>query len=674
MADLGSIDFRDPQTGGATDTSQITRGVAQLGSAVAEDRKKDILLDFKGKAEVAVDSIEADPLKDLVLPQPIGNPVLDDFRNNMVKLRAAAEQGNSSQKARAELEIKRQLNQAQAKFPNLRTELAQEFGTFARTDAGLDELGLRDINIAAYSKEAAAERKAIVDHGRERWSAGGLGIDPSISPDSIEFARQYTQKRQARTKIEEFNQLAESRSADAGTSAIEREDHWNKSLVGELNALQLSLSGVTEVANAVSQVAKGEILSDPTLLSQVRDWNEAGGKEEALRNIEDQIIQLEAQFQDPTFIPAAMRGTPEWTRIEKVKNDGIAHMDRLITAIRNDDFTAQELWNSEQVIRSSALRADTPNLDRALLFLETAKPLVENWDTLGGEDTILQDTLGQVFQGSVNEFLAKGYLYGGQDNLDPGAGANRIRKELDLNSTQLRKDMTEEEVLKDASANIEQMRNRLSLVNELSSPSTSAQYLRVLGSEVDTMNKYGNPADDQVVNYKKTMGSDGFVEAINVAKTDPAQLSSIQAAGDAAFDFWVDEIGTERHLEPVTDILNSEIDGVPVRSILIADVSNIEKGEIRFNINVDPTRFKDIPSSRPSSASSQARRQEEFKRQRIRRAEEKAAELGRLVTADLRALGNIMYARTPQGAGPNYPQAFTVGDYESVIPVLGLGE
>lgn len=666
MAELGNIDIA-PVTVGDDEGrggNVINRGISQLGGVVAEAVTEDILGDFKEKADDIVDKQvgAGSASEEIVLPLPMGDPVADAFRNNMVRLRASAIQGNSAQRALAELEIKRELNKMTSRFPSLRAELNQEYSQFARTDAGLDELGMRDVGLAAGAKAAAKDRARIEDFAYRKVKDGGLGILPSIPSDGAVFALEFLEGAKEYQAIQ-FNALyAASDSARNNIDARAMRENWQRTLVGSTSAIHASIEGVIDQARTVTRARQNIGFGGNRDL--INDW-EMGGKENAKTAIEGQIVALEAGFAQ---INVGLRQTDDYKEIEKLKNDAVTHLTRFMTAIDSEAPHAMEAWDIEQQLRRAALREANPDMDNALLFVETNDKIIEHWETLGGEDINLQDELGLMMQNAVGPYLKRVYVNGGQgvvtDTDSPRQRKNHLLMNLRANNRPYgAADTSDEALLKGATISMDQHRINFGQVSEHSSAPAMARHFNNMATDLLVQDMAtGNIQDKQVSRtLKRTLSSDNVTTAIKHARKDPAAHIAMRTAGNAAFEVWNTNDPEDPHLKELVTEFRASFGGEPLSNVLVAEFSKIGEGVITFS--VDSSLITPLESRRSGINRDMSPRNLNTE------AHEKAQALGALLTENLKAYANMMWMRNPEQDAPDYETAYISAGFAGVIPV-----
>jgi len=664
MAELGTIDITTPSVGDdeGRGGNVVNRGIAQFGAAVGEAVTEDILGDFKDKADAIVDEQTASAASEegVVLPLPMGDPAADEFRNNMVRLRAAAIQGNSSQRALAELEIKRELNKMTSRFPSLRSELNQEYSQFARTDAGLDELGMRDIGLQAGAADAAKDR-ARIEKFAYAAAPEGLGILPSIASEGAVFAIEFLEKSKEYQAIQ-FNALySASDSARNNIDARAQRANWQRTLVGATSAIHTSIEGVIGQARAVSAARRNIGFGGNRDL--INDW-EVGGKEDAFSAIEGQIVALEAGF---SLIPVGQRLTDEYKEIEKMKNDAVTHLTRFMTAIDSEAPAAMEVWDIEMQLRRAALREANPDMDNMLTFIETNRLLVENWETLGGEDINLQDELGVLIQNAVGPYIKRAWLNGGQDTTSDSDTVRQRTNHLMRNFQENNRpygsaDTSDEALLIGATTSMDQHRVNFGQVSKHSTASGMARHFNNMATDLMVMEiATKNIQDKQVARtMKRTLASDTIQEAIELARKDPATHIALMAAGNAAFEVYNTADGVDHHMKELVDKYRASFGGEPLSNLLVPEFARIGEGVISFS--VDTSLIEPLNARRSGMNRHMQQRDLETE------AREKAAALGVLLSENLKAYATMMQMRDPSQP-IDYENAYISAGYAGAIPI-----
>lgn len=654
MAELGNIEFRDPQTGGGTgDRRDVVGALAQAGGAIVEARNRDILGSFRDDADQIITDVGAGVVDDTRLPVPVGDPVIDEFRNNMTRLRAAASQGSSNQKGRAELEIKRRLNQMEARFPRLRDELRAEFGAIARTDAGLDELGFRDVGTDAFNRQKALELKEITDYAHDK-----LGIPPNIPSDSVVFADEYMARSQDEQAIVLNGLFSGAAQAEAETTSRAMEGNWQRLVNGRTATIYSQLNEGIDQANSVAD-AIARAPNNPNTLRLVEEWGSpGGGRDQAALQVQNQIAMLELEFAN---VDSDLQGTPAWERIAKIKNDSVAHLQTLLAAYSDPNMkTAIEVFNTQKTIKQAALRAANPDFDKVVTFIGTIDP--KYWETFGGENDILQNELGQIMQNTAASYLGNMFVLGGQGNPngnDPTIVRRNLRSDRNANNRLYGIASTDDESLKIGGFNyLKQDTGELVHFNEFSTPNASVTSLNAVASTLDQMVDLGDPAPDQTEVVWNNAGHEGTYEKIRKAKSDPSNRAAIINWADTQEDFLQSTGGVSKQRELTLESLSANAGGVQARRRLRPNFDQfLEEGIITYSV---------VPRTNAGAAPSQFAVNT---RASVDKAlAEKAVKLGDDVSRVLRLLGGIQLAKSPSDE-IDWMRIYTDNGFDTTVPL-----
>lgn len=650
MADLGSIDFRTPESGIADANERVTRAVAGVGELAVKEREKDILLGFKEQAGNIVDSLESEEVVNQIPAiSPTGDPVADAFQRNLRRLKAASEQGNSSQRARAELLLRRELNKAQERYPSLRRALSQEYREFVATDASLYEIDLRDQSLSNYSREAAAQRTAIRNHATE------LGIPPAVNMDTPEFAQMYlylAEIDQGKT----HNQLVlEANQASTDVSAEQMEAGWQRTMVGKYSSIMDAVQEYAEQADIVARSTREDFTGNPESLQVIADWQN-GGKEEALRGIENHIITLETMFLEEE---SRYGDSPALKRVEKLKDDAIGSLDRLKKAIEAQDPDLMKIWEAEQLLRVNAIRSADHNIDKWLTLTEVMKPMIPILEAnLSGEHIVLLDQIATGMTKDVTNFLAEAYT----DPVVTGTPTqirSRLNGQRNVKTTStygVPKTGNPREIQKAAVAFQSQLSTYLGPLSSLSDPEVVGEYMLTYTDKIQELRSMGDSPDDAVRIVKESLASDGVIKAIVVANKDPNQRNKMIALGDEAADYWNDDVGHRRHMEPIRELASTYLGNVSLLEALVVD---FKESEGRVVLTVDESKIANFDPSLVG-----------FTRERaISKAREAAAQLSDLVTTNVRAWAHIQWLRNPNQTSEQYGDAFTDLDFDAFFGI-----
>lgn len=647
MAELGSVDFRDPNQGNRPASyERVSRGVAQAVQGVITNRQEDILGSFREAQDSTVDAIRSE---NTLLEQDTiveGTPDAEKLQARLRKLQRIATSGNSSTQAKAQLELKRELNRLQRLYPSMRGALAEEFSAYVRTDA--DYMGLQQLDIGAQerAKEAQAIRQDIIDHATKRVSEGGLGIDPALDPNSRLFAMQYTQRRALRSELETNALVQAYRLSDAQSSIAEKSDALQQLILGRSNIINDATEAAMERGTqAIEQGLAGN-------LDALNQWQSVQ-KEQDIQSLENQAFALR---QELSSIPLAEQQTEEYRLMKGMVDSTIAHLEKGVTALRNNDLSAVRAFETERILRKNAVFQAIPDLNRVDTYLDAASNVLDAVETIGIEDTLLQEDVSKLARTAVHNLIAYDYLKAGdvptsfdRPTFDPTAGST-------LPTTATNLDRAQESFVIAGSRQKFLAKNFDVLKQE---PQIVATHLAAHAHDILAQTRLPQISSDQRTQALDILGDDTTLQAaLLVREQHPQSVLSLADAGktmlrnSGATDFLAEQMqGTFRTTPRGRFNLGGRSHSY-AEALVLDDSALKEEGIIRLVIN--PTY----------------RSQHAFSEIDIARIKQVASSMGREATAYLKALANLELMEDPYN-GQKVPDYLTTYVESPLFDIYG---
>ena len=696
--DLGVIDYRDPRINQVGD-SGIARELAGLGDLAIMKRKRDILGEFREAEQALVDQeLAGDPQDaetiDEALLTPTGVKEIDDFQRRTQRLRAAIDQGDVSQRGLAELNLKRELAKFQARFPGMHQELATEFGRFVATDAGLDELGLRDARAAEYSKLAAQDLKRLEDYAYKRPSEGGLGISPAVNSSEPAFAAQFVYRDGlfSALQLEALHQLVQQSNTQAG--ARQAVATFERNFKGPTATMYATMTGILEEVDAVFQALSQGL--DGTTSELIAEW-ETGGKGQALASIERLQIEIGAMYTEN--IEPRFRDTAEAQRAKASVDEAIAHLQRFSTALQQNSPDLVKAWEIEKEVRTAQIRDRSKPLDQALDFITAIAPIFPLAEAIGPFNEEVESTVSKLMGKGVVDAAAQIYLDGPQEQGPESADGvmneaqleRESRRNRSINPTECGLASTDDMDQKQATFHC--MQNYHGLVthmNQAESPKARATMIAGIGSMFDRVWELGGVTQMQMDEVRRLVSNPSWVEAVVEGDADPRIREAVAYAGNMAFRVWDSFQGGENDRQALIlrPLAQTRIEGIRSNSlygafnaneILEFNIDDLQNGNIQVEIN--PEKFdavlarvrKPEPTGvfvqTPQARANQAARERVQLRERLERV---ARDVEQLTKEYLVTNAHIDYSRRikrrPKGVPVDYVRAFFGNAYDRILP------
>lgn len=606
MAELGVINTRDVHGGyRAPDRSAEARAIGRALGGAQEVIKGAIL----GGVEDDITSDLASRVEDLAKPTPeeMGPPEADTeasaLRTRVTKLVRQRDQGNSSQKALAQMQIKQTIADASVKYPWLREELLQRAGQLSQISIELDRLGLYDAALEAQAQQASSQLEQMRDHALKDWDEGGLGIDPSIPIDSPEWARQYTDRQQLRAADTTRQMMLSVRELDA-TNLLETAGSMFQ---GRLSGARSAIEGIYQrngLYAAVDAAMRGE-QGDPEVLRQFKQV----GAQLVVADLQQLNIQATATYEN--LVAPKYRGTEDGKIFKAMLDDFITQNNKTIQL-------TQDMANG---VPGAAAHLDSLRAVRsANMYRNNTEPFknYEAWLSDPGRATMLEvasgdiSASGEVFRQQVAstatkmlsnynptivgpnaspaEQAAMSYITSGQNAIGKGATPGEVIEILE--KTQRDSDTpfyvpggSSRQDQIGAATTIElhsELWRKAKEVDSQASPYKAATFATGITYGLLGLSKETNRPSDLDEFELSNLASDDLTELVEVMG-DGEYTGQRRALGMAMKDYYTSTNPDERRKLTLKEYNDTKIGATPLSSIALIDVRKMsDEGIISY--------------------------------------------------------------------------------------------
>jgi hypothetical protein len=295
----------------------------------------------------------------------------------MRKHEAMAKQtGLSSMKARAQLLMDRELQNAKEKYPWMKEKLQQEASMFMNSNPTLSMLGMMDAAANAENFEAEASQSwidGIKDQAYNPVSENGLGIDPRIEFGTETFARHYDaamklrskqQSNQLRERFHQSNDTAKVRDAEA----IVWEDLEGPD--GKLRIVYDEVSGYLRELSVFQGQYRRDEITESQFLDYQDEWNRDGGAK-VRQLLSDAKIGIRQSVTDNFH--GSLADEPEAKAWMERANLHLEDLETIEQAFEAGNENIGEIVKTFSILRVQRLMEKAPHL-RQFSDLATAKP------------------------------------------------------------------------------------------------------------------------------------------------------------------------------------------------------------------------------------------------------------------------------------------------------------
>lgn len=612
MAELGSIQYTDLERGAVRPSSgrELAQGIGQALDVIDKMVVDDVLGDFReASEEVITDAREGattvqGPDRDLGSDLPGQQGAL---QRRARTLQAQIEQGNSSQRGLAELELKRLLNRTQAEHPALATHLREQFGQIVTASSRLDEIGLVDAINKQNSAAAEAELKDMMDFAYRKTEEGGLGINPSIRPHEAEFARQYTQKSQMRDMIETNTLKVQFAASVADMNVREKATIYEQAATGQGNLVNASIDRYFPVIMQYrNEMAKPIEQRNGQFLQDFQDVTKNAIIQEMNFLKQSSMQVLSAMYSSPQE-----RATEAYAMNKAVFDDIDAQIDLFIEAVNSEEPAFMDSVIASYQIRNTNMRRQNQSLDNWMVMFDPRSEGIKDMMTfLNSADLtgsaviqgqqIAREGIAAVYEtlglNNSTEALAEVHMRSGQGAITSSTSASQIPQILRSNWSGQdgfygNAQSEEEEDIRKSLAHLELLRrSSYSAVNS-NSPSVAGTFMTDATNAFLVMSALGNPATDQVRLTTSTLSDPKIIEAA-MLEGNTTNLQRRLALADAASEFYSTTEPAQQQNE-FRRALEQPMLGVPLRTLVDFKVPQDEvdgRTEITFEVNKEALR------------------------------------------------------------------------------------
>jgi hypothetical protein len=605
MAELGSINFTDVNRGTrSVDRSAEARAlgsVLNVGKQIAEEGiKAKVTRDFNeaiDDAKVSTDALVVTGASSV--EEMIAGTDKSQLSQNIDKWKLQAEQGSSSQRTLAEIKIKEILNDAQGRYPWMVEELQQRAGLVIAGSHELAETGLFDAAARSSSANAKSEIDRLQTYATKDWESGGLGISPHLEVGSAPWLAQYEERDTLRQQQQKNARYIGMVISNREATAIEIEGAASTALQGKFSSVRTSR---LETFNsngfdaALLEAVKGEG-ANLEVLAQFH----AGGRTIIIDDLEQQKVEAIALYQD--WFRGPLAGTAAGVRTKAQLDDFIAEQDSIINKFRQgvesmpDALKQIEIYNG---IRSAeVMRGMTESYKNVVAFIGQNKSVLDLAALAQSGDGLSQrNKLGNVgvgiLQSQFPEFLGAGttepnavissFLTSGQNSITPAMAPLDINKRLD----KLRSDSsspwyittkTDRDEVEAAFWSVDNHTRlwdaALTAPENYATPAMAATYLTGVNNSLRTFNFIDEKPKDVEKVIRSALSDDRLLVAVDTIGDDPATVNQRRAFGASAKEWYENTDPTARQQETAVAYNNQRIEGIPLRELAKADITQM---------------------------------------------------------------------------------------------------
>lgn len=669
MADLGSIEFRDASgAGGGTQqaSADIIGAVGKLGALALKKGEEDVLGDLRGQLKTKNEEVTArQPLP----PVLSGDPKFDRLQ----QLSFAVQQGDRKQQDIARLEGRKVLEEFINKNPRFRGELQAEFNAFTSGDPTFAALGLQDAAAGSTSKLALQE---IEDIKSEAFGdgLGQLGMDPLQFPfGSQEFIQQYTFRAGMEQQRSLNAQLLATMNSQRDLGIKDIAAQWQQSLTGGIEIV----SGMIETAQKqASQVAVAFL--NPTAPGAdlvINDWNQ-GGRDRALADVENSVSAIELSWAE---VDINFAGTPEYKAAENLKNATVQQLRTLAQAVATDTPSLMQAYEALETTRRMKFEADFPDLVEIGRVTREIQVVLENIDTFDGTEFTLKNDLGQLVAPTLSGLLGRMRGMSGKGQLTPGLSTPELTEQLDTilldnpNEAMYNHGITTTRASQTAAFQQAEQQRQLRRLLVASgtdiTPAIATQDVISDRQATQQLRQRGPVGPDAYGEHLEKIADKNMVEVLKIARNGSLP-TSVVVWGDSMEAFFDKEAGAGGALTRTTEYLRLRdqeiIPGLLPRDVISVDSSSIDDGVLVFRVDedlIDKLITREVPGIVTQTGAlgfgDPGGRQARARAKRI--AKQRAQEMSRIVSRDLRAKAHIEFAQ--QGLEePDYAAQWLVGE------------
>lgn len=617
MAELNTINYTNVNQGTRVvdrsgEARALAGGLSVAKKVIDEGVKAKVTGDMQDAInEVMQDSTTQPPMDALELTPGSREAYLS---NRLDRLTAVIEQGKTSQRTLAEMQVKQVLSEAQTKFPWLFEELQARAGAILSGSAQMEQLGLDDAARKQAATAAGKEYQDIVDHARTSWEDGGLGIPPEIDPKSPYFQRLYNDLQHLRNQAEEQTRLTGMAIVNATADMTNRDAYLTimDSMEGRYSLINSRYEKIKQkhgFYRVMEEVAKG----DAGDLDFLEEWKAINA-----RAMKDDILVERAAIQTlwREKISAIQEGTELGKLLKQRYEDVIAEFDIMLSAV--DDMQDNLPSATQQIETAMAIRANVeykklperaqaqqayftsgPGKFMLEIAAETKNPAGINLINRYGlsQQTYLAGLYPELFgtgPGHVGMQRAAVFNSTGALQIAPGASAAEIQATIDdrmkdPQSTWVVPTRNNEEQQIAALQNAEMhfaIWDRAQAVLPMASPEYADNTLLGLTYSLSYMNSdQRKPAN--VHGEILDMLSDGsLANAVDVSLSG-TDTGKRQAFAAEALEFYQNTKPQQRRQEMANFYKDHLIGDQPLSSLVAVSVADLDKGRFSYQMNED---------------------------------------------------------------------------------------
>lgn len=656
--DLGEPRNRETPRTEAPENVDILGGLEQVGAAVKEGIATHVINKTREEYEKVPEDVAQEAAVELTRAEEVpgrgqdltGDPAVDAVKAKIGKLQSIVGATSGSVRARAELELRREMDKAASKFPGLRAALAQELRLFEATDPEFQLLAMVDTERQLANEEAAKEIERMRDFAYAR-APDGLGLTPGLHEfGSAEFSAHLAYKgaliEEAQTRLIVLEDANTGSQVTAEQSAQRAINFFSGDGAPYRQAIEEAASVMWQAAEAARNV------TSPGASEQLSAW-ENGGKQEVIANLQAVRADTVARM-GKLFSSRELAVSETAKQAQKQLESELAALDEVVAALSGDETNwnvvrAYETWNTT---RQATFDSRFPREADARLVIKNVLPFIEAAEgSFGNLDALAKN---QVANFALHQLRTVGGYAGVTDILSGGGMVGMVGEtnpyQVLGNLEGIRQDNQrylnngqQGNLANQSSANLHSRVTRV-LDDVEVSPKMAAQMTLAHASDTIAVAR-GPQFDDLAEDQLKTLASPAVLEHAKQAKQAGNPLAG-QALGLAAreLDVQFEPIRRKQWAKAV-----QESGGV-----VVVNLDQLDKGKILFVVDdaaIQARAEQFVRGDEYSSIGSETARIR-------RRAMDQAAKMTAQFTEDLAYLANMDALQFGEDYEPNYRNTY----------------
>jgi hypothetical protein len=438
-----------------TDWTPVIQGGTQLGAALLDNRKTNILEGFRDEVSgIQETAIEAEKVELHAADQAFTT----EFANRMNRINRIATQGaGQGARTRSLLEAETALRRAQRLRPSLAAELRQEAALVLGTDPTGTQIELMEQLAQQQSQSAQADWAEHVKHGYE------LGLPRDMTPGTADWYREYSVREQRfSANIQMVNEIAFAKNIDNLTESnrinaqimIADPNGYFRATVTPLQKAMETFTHMSPDARLAWMGGQGEIDINGTLMTgpvfkafmesavTELDASMSGLSTEMQAQISSSVAAQKTRVtqtlaflndpkQDPSVIAAQFEMETNGFLSDLPSNERrviflATKLAPLVTALNGDDFAANNLVKKNQLLERLFSIAGFENLTSSQVLPTFQTMIASNARSITGSSSPEQRTqlAYEDYLDNVRELT--GILATTEQNISPEVATNYV--------------------------------------------------------------------------------------------------------------------------------------------------------------------------------------------------------------------------------------------------------